>query len=136
MNTLLEKLKRVASRVEAERGLDFFGLVHRADIDEWDLLVSSPNLEPWSAAALEYVAEQLRRALTVREMVSISQIAVLPRDHKVIEWLSRDELILPERLSTVHDADFDRALILRRLQPEEATATSGDRHGPRRRRPD
>ena len=134
MNRLLDKLKKVAVRVDQEKGLEFFGLVHRADVDVWDLIVSSPRLEPWSMAALEYVAGHLRKALTVQEMVKISQIAVLPPDHKVIRWLSRDELIVPGRLANVHDADFDQAFIIRRAEPEHALAAGGHQDHSRKRR--
>jgi hypothetical protein len=115
MNTLLERLKKVASIVNAERPkLHFFGLVHPVDApDGWDLLVSSDRLEPWSMEALRYIVGRLKKALTAKEMVRIAQVVVLPRNHKAIAGLRQNQQIRPGELTFLRPADrFDQAIVI------------------------
>jgi len=115
MTSILEKLKKIAENVNAEKPrLHFFALVHRVDApDRWDLLVSSDKLEPWSMDALKYVVAHLKKTLTADEITRISQVVVLPRDSKVISSLNQNPQIQAGELSLLHRADrFDQAYVV------------------------
>lgn len=125
---LFDKMRGVADRIERERGLEFFALVHPVDglYDHWDLLVSSPNLEPHSTAALRYVVQLLQKALTVSEMVRVSRIVVLPMDHDVIQSLVDDDLSYAGRVSAPLASEFDRVFVIRRpIAHHETTVRPG-----------
>jgi hypothetical protein len=115
MTSILEKLKKVAERVNAEKPeLHFFALVHRVDApDRWDLLVSSDKLEPWSMDALKYIVGHLKKVLSADEITRIAQVVVLPRDSKVISSLNHNPQVQAGELSFLHPADrFDQAFVI------------------------
>ena len=88
---LIGKLKRLAEVVDAEKHLYFFAVLqHELMPDRWDILVSAKELKPWSADAIDYMADLLKRELTKAEMIQIAQVAVLPRDNEWVVALSRN----------------------------------------------
>lgn len=124
--TMFDKLGSVAARVDKDKGLYFFAVVHPTDglHDRWDLLVSSPNLEPWSMDALRYVSSLLQKALTVGEIVRISRIVVLPRDNQVIASIMANDQVQARRLTSLHDEQFDRVFLVHPVVQEHQTALS------------
>lgn len=114
MNRFLENLKLVADRVNSEKGLHFFALVHPTEglHDRWDLLVSSPGLEPWSMTALKYIAGLLQEFLQANDIVRVSRIVVLPRNNEVINSILNDEQIQAGRSTPAYEDQFDRAFVM------------------------
>jgi hypothetical protein len=116
MSSFFDKLNRLAKVVARERPkLYFFGLVHRIEAphDRWDLLLSSEKLEPWSMDALKYVAAHLKEELTDEEIIRISQIVALPKDHPVILALSKNGDHVPGDIDGLRPADdFDQIYVL------------------------
>lgn len=131
MTAMLDKLKRIAAIVDAEKPkLHFFALVHRVDTpDRWDLLVSSDKLEPWSMEALKYIVGRLKKELTAEEMIRISQVVALPPDNKVIASLNENRRIRTGELSFLHPADrFDRAYVIWPLENARQAMQGKSRH--------
>lgn len=114
MNRFFEKLELVARQANREKGLYFFAVAHPIDglHDRWDLLVSSPGLEPWSTPSLRYIAGLLQQHLRIDDIVKVSRIIVLPRDNDVISSLMEDEQIQSGRSAPAHADLFDRVVLL------------------------
>lgn len=90
MKDIVEKLRRVEMRIARERGpVNLFAWFLRDGApDRWDLMVAAP----WATRqergdAMEYIVEQLKKELADRDMVYISQIAVIPNDFEDLEEL-------------------------------------------------
>lgn len=109
----INKLKKVAEIVAAEKQLDFFGLVHHdsAPPDLWDLLVSAKKLVPWSADAIRYIVGLLKQELTDDEMVKIAQVVALPRDSELVAALNQGWMC--GQIPGLHPTDHpDAALVI------------------------
>jgi hypothetical protein len=114
MKTLFKKLELVATRVEREKGLYLLAVVHPVGglHDRWDLLICSPELEPWSTDAMRYMAALLQDVLRVEDIVRIARIVVLPRDNDVVAALLSNDQIQPGKLTDPHDERFDRVFLV------------------------
>jgi hypothetical protein len=116
MKVLLSKLKKVATKLAADKPkLYLFALVHRveAPADRWDLLVSSDQLEPWSMGSLKYVVGLLKKALTIEEIVRISQVVALPPTNEIVTSLSGNSQTEPGDISDLHPTHrFDRRFVI------------------------
>ena len=123
MNGFSERLEKLARLIDDDKGLDFLGLVHRTDApDRWDLVVSSPALEPGGVDALRYVAGRLPKALKKSEIISLARIVALPRENELLSRLSQDERVRPGVVSPLIDSRFDRALLIRPLTKADAAS--------------
>jgi hypothetical protein len=122
----INKLKKVAETVAAEKQLDFFGLVHHesAPPDLWDLLVSARKLVPWSADAIRYIVGLLRKELTDEEMVRIAQVVALPRDNKLVAALNNNGF-MGGRIPGLHPMDHpDLALVIWPQKPIQSAKSA------------
>lgn len=126
MKSLFDKLESIAARVDKERGLYFFAAVHPTGglHDRWDLLVSSPNLKPWSMDALRYVSGLLQKALTVADIVRIARINVLPRENEVIASIMDNDQVKARRLTALNDEQFDRVFLVHPVTRKQHAALS------------
>jgi hypothetical protein len=115
MKALIEKMRKVADLIAIEKPrLRFLGLVHRTGAPlGWDVVIAADPLAPRTADALDYVAKRLKKVMKVSELVQISRIVVLPRNHHVIKELTRDNELKPGQLSPVFPPDrFDQAVMI------------------------
>ncbi|HSZ59242.1 MAG TPA: hypothetical protein VK797_26610 [Tepidisphaeraceae bacterium] len=87
-----DKLRDIAEEIAEEKPeLHFLGLVHRTEgpPGDWDLLVSSDQIEPWSIDSIKYVVAHLRRRLSAAEMTRIATVVALPADNALLTHLSQ-----------------------------------------------
>jgi hypothetical protein len=114
-DNLRKKLEKVAEIVDAEKRLDFFGVVRRDSLpfERWDVIVSARRLIPWSTDAITYVAGLLRRNLTDREIINIAQVVALPRNNELIKSLGEDARTPSQRIRGLHPMDhFDEVEVI------------------------
>ena len=114
MKTLIEKVKKLASILVAEKPkLHFLALVHRVGAPEgWDVVIASDQLAPRAMDALDYVAERLKKVLSLNELIQISRIVVLPRNHEVIAELMQNYAGSGVLTHLFPASGFDRAVII------------------------
>ena len=125
-DNLRKKLEKVAKIVDAEKHLDFFGVVRRDSVPfaRWDVILSARKLVPWSADAIIYVAGLLRKGLTDREIIDIAQVVALPRDNELIKSLSQDECTPARGIRGLHPMDhFDDVEVIWSAKDSSMQAT-------------
>jgi hypothetical protein len=127
MKVLLNKLKKMATRLAKEKPkLHLFALVHRVEApDRWDLLVSSDKLAPWSMNALNYIVPRLKKALTIEEIIKISQVVVLPPTNAVVTSLANYAHTETGDISGLYPTDrFDRVYVIWPLSEQSKAVLS------------
>jgi len=129
--TILKKLTKVAAIVNAEKQLYCFGVIrHEAAPDRWDVVVSAKKLRPWSTDAIIYLAELLKKELTIAEMVQIAQVVVLPRDNEWIVALNRTDQHRPGAIRRVLSPQCcDEALVFRPAEDSARGTVAGQAAG-------
>jgi hypothetical protein len=107
MRELAEKLRDLERGMADEKGpFALFALFLREDSpNRWDLVVSAPWIEADEDAALGYLAERLRTALSETELVSISHIAPVSSSDPRLEAVRR-VLNASHRIVEVRNSEF------------------------------
>jgi len=107
MKTWLDKLRKIAERIAREKPkLHFVGLVpHEILPDQWDLLISSDQLDRKGMEGLRYLDKTLKKHLTTREFLKITQMVIMPHDRAMLKKLNEPGEFSAERLHSLYRFD-------------------------------
>ena len=86
MKDIATKLIDIEKKMSEEKGaFNLFALFMREDAEnKWDLLVSSKWISKNKPESLKYIASNVQKALTQKELVKISRIVIIDDDNSAL----------------------------------------------------
>ena len=87
MKDIAIKLRDMEMKMSGEKGaFNLFALFMRDDAENnWDLVVSSKWISTNKPESLKYIASNVRRALTQKEIVKISKIVIIGDNNPALD---------------------------------------------------
>ncbi len=97
MKDIATKLIDIEKKMSEEKGaFNLFALFMREDAEnKWDLLVSSKWISKNKPESLKYIASNVQKALTQKELVKISRIVIIDDDNSALD-------VIHQALTTEH----------------------------------
>jgi len=91
MKDIVTKLVNIENEMSSARGsFNLFALFLREDAeDKWDLLVSSKWISDDKSGSLKYIASNVQKVLTEKELLKISGIVVIDYNNPALDAIYR-----------------------------------------------
>lgn len=107
MKDIATKLIDTEKKMSEKKGaFNLFALFMREDAEnKWDLLVSSKWISKNKPESLKYIASNVQKALTQKELVKISRIVIIDDDNSALDAIHQ-ALVTEHSIAEIRDSIF------------------------------
>lgn len=107
MKEFVDKLVEVEKAISQENGeFELFTLLLREDSpNKWDLIVSSDWARSDKKVAIDRIIGEIRKRISSEEMLLLSRMVVLEKDHPAIEAFHR-AIKVEHSIAKIKDSNF------------------------------
>ncbi len=107
MKDIATKLIGIEKKMSEKKGaFNLFALFMREDAEnKWDLLVSSKWISKNKPESLKYIASNVQKALTQKELVKISRIVIIDDDNSALDAIHQ-AIATEHNITEIRDSIF------------------------------